>query len=495
MELQIPSFSILFSFLLLIFTVSRVRRKNHNHNQHLNFPPGPWKFPLIGNIPQLLGGLFHRRLSDLAKIHGPIMSIQQGQIPAVVITSVAGAKEVLKIQGEEFAGRPRSPAGDILYYNCKDIVFAPYGDHWRQMRKICTLEFLSAKRVQSLRSVREKTVSSFVTELVGKSNSSVNLTKTVGDLTNSTMLISTYGKCDEKLLAMLEKVKDAVIETSTGTDLFPSLRFLKYINGEKSRMERVQKEVNEMLDDILKEHKIQHKYGDNNLLQVLLDVQEHGDLQLPLTDEVIKANVMEIFFGGSHTSSKTVEWAMSELMRSPESMRKAQAEVRRVFGKKGKVEESRIQELKYLMSIVKETLRLHPPSTFVTRECRVKTKVDGYDIYPKTVLHVNVWAIGRDPDVWVDAEKFYPERFEDSQIDYKGANMELIPFGAGKRICPGITFAISYVELLLANLLYHFDWKFSDGITPENLDMTEIYHGALARKEDLYLIPIPSSEI
>ncbi|WCJ37100.1 cytochrome P450 family 71 subfamily B polypeptide 23 [Euphorbia peplus] len=492
MELQIPSFPIFVCFLLFTVTFLRIRRKKQT--QDCNFPPGPMQFPIIGNIPQLLGGLFHHRLADLAKIHGPIMSIQQGQIPAVVITSVELAKEVLKVQGEEFAGRPHAPAGDVLYYDCKDIVFAPYGDHWRQMRKICTLEFLSLKRVQSFRAVREENISGFIKFLDTKVFLSVNLTKTIGDLTSAIMLIKTYGKCEEKLLALLEKVKQAVLDTSSGTDLFPSLRFLQYINGEKSRMARVQKEMDEMLDEILKDHKIKHKFGDNNLLQVLLDLQQNGDLELPLTNEVIKANIMEIFFGGSHTSSKTVEWAMSELMRNPESMRKVQAEVRQVFGKKGNVEESRMQELKYLKSVVKETLRLHPPATFVTRECRLKSKVNGYDIYPKTVVHVNIYAISRDPSVWTEPEKFYPERFEDNQIDYKGANMELIPFGAGKRICPGISLATTYVELLLANLLYHFDWKFPDGITSTNLDMTEIYRGALARKVDLCLIPIPFSK-
>ncbi|WCJ37101.1 cytochrome P450 family 71 subfamily B polypeptide 23 [Euphorbia peplus] len=494
MELQILSFPILFPFLLFILTfLTIIRRKKQN--QDCNFPPGPWQFPIIGNIPQLLGGLFHHRLSDLAKIHGPIMSIQQGQIPAVVITSVELAKEVLKTQGEIFAGRPQAPAGDVLYYDCKDIVFAPYGDHWRQMRKICTLEFLSLKRVQSFRSLREENVSGFIKFLSTKANSSVNLTKSVGNLTSSIMLIKTYGKCDEKLLAMLEKVKQAVLETSSGTDLFPSLKFIQYINGEKSRMARVQKEMDKMLEQIIKEHKVQYKFGDNNLLQVLLDQQQNGDLELPLTNEIIKANIMEIFFGGSHTSSKTVEWAMSELMKNPESMTKAQAEVRQVFGETGNVEESRMQEVKYLKSVIKETLRLHPPATFVTRECRQKTKVNGYDIYPKTVVHVNTYAICRDPDVWVEPEKFYPERFEENQIDYKGAHMELIPFGAGKRICPGISLATTYVEVLLANLLYHFDWKLPYGMTPANLDMTEMHCGALARKHDLCLIPIPFSKI
>ncbi|XP_065858578.1 cytochrome P450 726A27-like [Euphorbia lathyris] len=494
MDMQIPSFPIILSFFLFIFMVLKIWKK---HTQNIVLPPGPWKFPILGNIPQLFGAEIHQCLSDLAKTYGPVMSIQQGQVPVVVISSAEIAHEVLRNQSEVFAERPAPQSIEITLYNGVGIAFAPYGDHWRQMRKISTLEFLSAKRVQSFRSLREEQVSEVIKFLQSKAGSTVNITNMVVDLTNTVMLLATFGengKTKEHLLTILESLKDAGKVVSIA-DFFPSFKFIQYFTSRAmSRLQRLHLEADRILEDTIHEHKANKKDDDaevDNFLDVLLGIQKKGNLPMPFTNDCIKANIVELFGAGSHTSSKLVEWAMSELMRNPKAMKKAQEEVRRVFGENGNVEESRIQELNYLKLVIKETFRLRPPASLITRESRERTKVDGYDIFPKTTIMVNVWAMGRDSNVWIEPEKFYPERFEDNKIDYKGANKELIPFGAGKRICPGISLAVTYVELLLANLLYHFDWKFLDGITPENLDMAEVFQGALCRKHDLNLIPIP----
>ena len=199
----------------------------------------------------------------------------------------------------------------------------------------------------------------------------------------------------------------------------------------------------------------------------------------------------DIFSAGSETSATTVDWAMSELIKSPKVMKKAQAEVREVFDRRGKVDETGINEMKYLKSIVKETLRLHAPAPLlIPRECGERCKLKEYEIPIKTKVIVNAWAIGRDPKHWIESEKFYPERFLDSSIDYKGTNFEYIPFGAGRRICPGITFGLANVELPLALYLYHFDWKLPNGMKNEDLDMTEAFGVTVRRKDDLQLIPI-----
>ena len=199
-----------------------------------------------------------------------------------------------------------------------------------------------------------------------------------------------------------------------------------------------------------------------------------------------------MFLGGTETSSTTLEWAMSELIRNPKSMEKAHAEVRRVFGESGKVEETKLDELNYLRSVIKETLRLHPAfPLMLPRECREKCEIDGYDIPVKSKIIVNAWAIGRDANHWVEAETFIPERFLDGAIDYKGTNFEFIPFGAGRRMCPGVLFAMANVEYALALLLYHFDWKLPNETKPEDLDMTEFFGIEVKRKNDLMLIPIP----
>ena len=183
---------------------------------------------------------------------------------------------------------------------------------------------------------------------------------------------------------------------------------------------------------------------------------------------------------------------MSEMLKAPRVMEKAQAEVRSVFNEKGHLDETAINELKFLKAVVKETLRLHPPfPLLLPRESMEKCKIHGYEVPQKTRIIVNAWAIGRDSDFWVEAERFYPERFIDSSIDYKGTDFGFIPFGGGRRICPGMLFAMPSIQMPLAYLLYHFDWKLPDGMKAEDLDMTEAFGIAVRRKQDLHLIPIP----
>ena len=158
--------------------------------------------------------------------------------------------------------------------------------------------------------------------------------------------------------------------------------------------------------------------------------------------------MQDIFSAGGDTAASTINWAMAEMIRDSRVMEKVQIEVREVFNMKGRVDEICIDELKYLKSVVKETLRLHPPAPLLLpRECGQACEINGYHIPVKSKVIVNAWAIGRDPKYWSEAERFYPERFIDSSIDYKGTNFEYIPFGAGRRICPGSTFGLINVEV------------------------------------------------
>jgi len=183
---------------------------------------------------------------------------------------------------------------------------------------------------------------------------------------------------------------------------------------------------------------------------------------------------------------------MAEMMKNSRVMIKAQAEVREVFNMRGKVDESCINELKYLKLVVKETLRLHPPlPLLLPRECGEACEIHGYHIPANSKVIINAWSIGRDPNYWTESERFYPERFIDNNIDYKGSNFEYIPFGSGRRICPGSTFASRVVELTLAMLLYHFDWKLPSGMISEDLIMIEQFGVTVRRKHDLFLVPVP----
>lgn len=200
-----------------------------------------------------------------------------------------------------------------------------------------------------------------------------------------------------------------------------------------------------------------------------------------------------MFAGATDTSSATIEFAMSEMIRSPRVMEKAQVEVRQALKGKKIIGEADIQELRYLKMVIKETLRLHPPAPLLLpRECREDCEINGYKIPVKTKVIVNAWAINRDPEYWDDAETFKPERFINSPIEYVGPNLEYIPFGAGRRICPGILFGLADLELPLAQFLYHFNWKLpDDNMKPEDLDMTEIFGAAVKKRNNLYLIATP----
>ncbi|XP_054790810.1 cytochrome P450 71D10-like [Prosopis cineraria] len=497
MELQIPC-SILFTFfcfLLMIYKLSTSLKPTKTS------PPAPWKLPLIGNLHQLAGSLPHRSLRDLANKYGPIMQLQLGQISNVVISSPELATEIMKTHDQIFANRPRILAAEVLVYNCKDIAFSPYGNHWRQLRKICMLELLSAKRVQSFRTIREDEASTLVKNISEEHAGSVmDLGKKILPITNSIVARAAFGKRTKNVEEILSNLAFG-IQLASGlsiSDLFPSLKILRVITGTEAKVKKVHTVIDRMLDNIINDHKEKNQSHTNNgepkeedLVDVLLRIQKENNLEIPLTLDNIKGVILDIFVGGTETAATTVEWAMSELLRDQKRMKKAQEEVRRVYGDKGYVDESKLDHLNYLGAIIKETLRIHPPlPLLVPRENSQGCEIHGYEIPHKTKVMVNVWAIGRDPKYWKEPEKFQPERFMNSSIDYRGTNFEYIPFGAGRRICPGVTFASVVIELVLANLLYHFDWKLPNDMKREEIDMTESFGATVRRKNGLCVVPV-----
>ncbi|RDX79081.1 Cytochrome P450 71D10, partial [Mucuna pruriens] len=498
LELHISLSTILPFFLLVLMLVNILwRSKTKNSNSKL--PPGPRKLPLIGNMHQL-GTQPHRSLAELAHQYGPLMHMQLGELSCIVVSSPEMAKEVMNTHDIIFANRPRVLAADVITYGSKGMTFSPHGTYWRQMRKICIMELLSPKRVDSFRSIREQEVSNLVKEISLSEGSPINLSEKINSSVYGLISRIAFGKKSKDQQAYIELMKD-VIEIVAGfslADLYPSIGLLQVVTGIRTRAEKLHQGMDRILENIVRDHR--NKYldtqavGEENgedLVDVLLRLQKNGELQHPLSDSVIKATIMDIFSAGSDSSSTTMEWIMSELVKNPRVMEKAQIEVRRVFDGKGYVDETSIHELKYLRSVIKETFRLHPiVPLLLPRECSESCEINGHEIPAKSKVIVNAWAIGRDPNYWNEAEKFYPERFLDSSIDYKGAEFQFIPFGAGRRICPGINLALANIEFSLANLLFHFDWKMPQGNRPQELDMTESFGLTIKRKQDLQLIPI-----
>ncbi|CAK8565725.1 unnamed protein product [Lathyrus sativus] len=489
----------LFSFVLLTIMVQMMRKKK-NYSTY-NLPRGPRKLPIIGNIHNLLSSQPHRRLRDLADKYGAVMHLQLGEVSTIVISSPECAKEVMKTHDLNFASRPHLLASEIMSYNSTNIAFAPYGSYWRQLRKICTSELLSLKRVNSYRSIREDVLSNLVKRIASENGSPINLTEAVISSIYSIVSRAAFGnKCkdqEEFISVVTESIKVAA-GFDLG-DLFPSAKWIQHVTGLRPKLERYHRQTDQIFENIIHEHK-EEKYtkvkddqGDveEDLVDVLLKYEDDNNKEFSLTKNNIKAIILDVFGAGGETSASTIDWAMAEMIRDSRIMRKAQDEVREVFKMKGSVDENCLNELNYLKSVVKETLRLHPPAPLLLpRECGQACEINGFHVPIKTKVIINAWAIARDPNYWTEPERFYPERFIDSTIDYKGSNFEFIPFGSGRRICPGITFGLRNVDLTLAILLYHFDWKLPGGSKSEELDMTEQFGVTVRRKDDLLLLPI-----
>ncbi|OIW04253.1 hypothetical protein TanjilG_00813 [Lupinus angustifolius] len=408
------------------------------------------------------------------------------------------AQDIIKTHDINFSYRPFNILATVIAYNGASIAFSPYGHYWRQLRKICTIELLSVKRVQSFRCIREEEVSSMIKTICAREEGSVvNLSEMISSLIYGIVARAAFGK-KYKFQQVFISAMEEILHLAGGpsvTDLYPSIKVLQILSSKKGKYERLHRKTDGILQDILDDHR-NRKGSDyceveEDLIDVLLKFQQDNDLQHPFTDENIKAVIQDMFTAGGETSSTVLEWCLSEMIKNPKVMEEAQAEVRRVYGNKGYVDELGLHQLIYLKSIIKETLRLHPPVPLsVPRENKERCKINGYEIPAKSTVLFNLWAMGRDSKYWNESESFKPERFLNSSIDYKGKFFEYIPFGAGRRICPGITFAIPNMELPLANLLYHFDWKLPNQIKHEDLDMSESFGLTVRRKNDLCLVPI-----
>ncbi|XP_016449378.1 premnaspirodiene oxygenase-like [Nicotiana tabacum] len=495
MSFDLVSIFLFVSFLFLL------KKWMNSKNQVKRLPPGPWKLPIRGSTLHMVGGLPHRVLRDLAKKYGPLMHLQLGEVSVVVVTSPEIAKEVLKTHDLAFASRPKLLAAEIVLYDSSDVAFAPYGDYWRQMRKICVLEVLSTKNVRSFSSIRRDEVFRLVEFFRSSSGKPVNYTKRISLFMSFIICRSAFGtvfKEQDEFIQVMKNVT-ALLEGFDVADIFPSLKFLHVVTGMRAKAMNLHHKVDAIVDNVINEHKenlatgkFSGQLGGEDLIDVLLRLMKDGGFQFPITNDNIKAIIYDMFAAGTETTSTTIDWAMVEMIRNASVFAKAQAEVREVFSRKETFDENDVEKLKYLKLVIKETLRLHPPlPLMLPKECREETNINGYTIPLKSKVMVNVWAIGRDPKYWDDAESFKPERYEQSSVDFVGNNFEYLPFGSGRRICLGISFGIVNIYLPLAQLLYYFDWKLPTGINPSDLDMTESDGASCARKSNLYLVASP----
>ncbi|XP_021901245.1 cytochrome P450 71B35-like [Carica papaya] len=489
--------------LLLLFTVLVVVKKKIGSRRQTNLPPGPPKLPIIGNLHQL-GSLPHRSLAQMSKKYGPVILVQLGGVPTVVVSSAETAKEVLKVHDLDCCSRPSLAGTGRLSYDYLDIAFSPFSEYWREVRKICVLEIFSTKRVQSFRFIREEEIASqmkFIAQSASTS-SPVDLNQKLLALTANVICRVGFGMSFQGSEIDNDRFHEVIYEALAMLGSFSAADFFPYVgwiadrlSGLHARREKSFHDLDAFYERAIDHHRRSKKAeeGKEDIIDVLLKLEtekvEIGDK--PLSEHILKQSLMDVFLAGIDTAALTMTWAMTELIRNPRVMKKVQAEIREKIGNRGKVREEELDQLEYLQLVVKETFRLHAPGPLlIPREAMTEFKISGYTIYPKTRIQVNVWAIGRDPNIWKDPEEFIPERFQNSSIDFKGQNFELLPFGGGRRGCPGVYMGAVMVELALANLLYCFDWELPQGMKKEDISTEEAAGLTVHKKEHLRLVPI-----
>nr|ACO35754.1 flavonoid 3'-hydroxylase [Dahlia pinnata] len=468
-------------------------------------PPGPTPWPIVGNLPHL-GTIPHHSLARLAVKYGPLMHLRLGFVDVVVAASASVAAQFLKTNDAIFASRPPNSGAKHIAYNYQDLVFAPYGPRWRMLRKICSVHLFSAKALDDFRHIRQEEVAILTRALIGAGESTVKLGQLLNVCTTNALARVMLGRrvFGDTGDLKADEFKDMVVqlmvlagEFNIG-DFIPALDWLD-MQGIAKKMKKLHAQFDSFLNAILEEHKSGNgrTSGHGDLLSTLIALKDDADGEGgKLSDIEIKALLLNLFVAGTDTSSSTVEWAIAELIRHPRMLKQAQEEMDNVVGRDRLVSESDLSQLPFLQAIVKETFRLHPSTPLsLPRISSENCEVDGYHIPKGSTLLVNVWAIARDPKMWADPLEFRPARFlpggEKPNVDVKGNDFEVIPFGAGRRICVGISLGLRMVQLLVATSVQTFDWELANGLKPEKLNMNEAYGLTLQREEPLVVHPKP----
>ncbi|KAL3694283.1 hypothetical protein R1sor_007934 [Riccia sorocarpa] len=473
-------------------------------------PPGPTPWPVVGNLP-LLGTLPHVSFAKLAERYGPLMGMRIGSVNCLIVSSAKYAEEVLKTNDRIWAARPRTSASELLLYGNSDISSMSYGHRWRYARRIFTLEVLTNKKLAEFQKSRRRIVLGTLNTMLDecKGGRAVRVDLVLRKMIMTVVSKMLMNKAD--LSAKVEALKDSDDFQDNIKDFFVLLGvfnigdYIPWLNGfdlqgYNKRMRIAAKKIDEFLqgiiDDHLERHKLRKQSGanDEDYVQDLVDVmltRPTDDDGRKLTLEEIKGIIENVLFAGTDTSADTVEWALSQLIRNPRVLQKLQEELDSKVGRERLVEESDVPNLPYLQAVVKETFRLHTVAPLLApHESADACTIGGYEIPAKTRLFVNLYVIHRDPERWEKPLDFYPERFLEQDKDVNGTDFDLLPFGTGRRMCPGKNFGSLSVHWILAVLIHACEWSLPGEQRIEDLDMREKFGLTIGRKTPLAAVAV-----
>ncbi|KAK6939680.1 Cytochrome P450 [Dillenia turbinata] len=449
-----------------------------------NLPPTPFpSLPILGHF-HLLRKPIHRCLSKISDRYGPIVLLHFGYRKVLVISSPELAEECFTKNDVVFANRPRFLAGKIIGSNCTNIVWAPYGDHWRNLRRISALEILSAHRLRTLSAVRSDEVNFLIRRLLkaSKMNQTVDMKSAFFEvMMNAVMrMISAkrfYGEEveDSEEARRFREIQKETLEISLSNNVGEFLPMIRWFDGSEKKLWALKIKRDLFYQNLIDQNRklqidtsLSDKTKQNrNLIQVLLSMQETDPAYY--TDQFIMGLLQALFIAGTDTSTGTMEWALSLLLNHPQVLKKARTEIDNIVGSGRLIDETDLGGLPYLRSIILETLRMYPITPIITpHESSNDCTVGGYHVPRGTILFVNIWSIQNNPKFWADPRTFNPERFLGVEGGRDG--FKFMPFGSGRRGCPGEGFAILMIALVLGSIIQCFDWERNH----ENLiDMSE----------------------
>ncbi|XP_010493745.1 PREDICTED: cytochrome P450 71A14-like [Camelina sativa] len=465
-----------------------------------NLPPSPWRLPVIGNLHQL--SLHpHRSLRSLSFRYGPLMLLHFGRVPVLVLSSSDVAHDLMKTHDFKLANRPQLKVVENILNGGRDVAFSPYGEYWRHIKSVCVIHLLSKKMVQSFEKVREEEIS-LMMERVAKASSStspLNLSELLITLTSDVTSKVSLGRkhSKEESISDFKNQVRTIMELVGGFpvgEYIPCLAWIDKIRGLDDKVKQVNEKFGGLMDKVVQEH-VEADKPTHDLVDIMLSLETQNKNGIEVRRSDIKFIILDMFLGGTATTYALLEWIMTELIRHPECMKKLQEEIRgeATTFKLYRSQED-VEDMKYLKAVIKEVLRLHPPlPLLVPRLLTEDVKLRGCDIAAGTQVIVNAWAIQRDTVTWgIDAEEFRPERHLNSSLDFRGTSFELIPFGSGRRMCPGIGFALALVEVTLANLVNRFNWRMDVRFSGDEYDLAETTGLDVCRKFPLIVFPSPA---
>ncbi|KAK4793009.1 hypothetical protein SAY86_023444 [Trapa natans] len=450
-------------------------------------PPGPRAWPVVGNLYNVKPVRF-RCYHEWSRVYGPIISVWFGSTLNVIVSNSELAKEVLKEKDQQLADRHRSRSAAKFSRDGQDLIWADYGPHYVKVRKVCTLELFSPKRLESLRPIREDEVTAMVESIFKdctdpkKLGNGLMVKKYLGAVAFNNITRLAFGKRFENAEGVIdEQGLEFKAIVSNGLKLGASLAMAEHIPWlrwmfplEEEAFAKHGARRDRLTRAIMEEHTLARQKSGGAAKQHFVDALLTLKDEYDLSEDTIIGLLWDMITAGMDTTAISVEWAMAELIRNPRVQQKVQEELDRVIGFERVMIEPDFSRLPYLQCVAKEALRLHPPTPLMLpHRANTNVKIGGYDIPKGSNVHVNVWAVARDPAVWKDPLEFRPERFLEAEVDMKGHDFRLLPFGAGRRVCPGAQLGINLVTSMLGHLLHHFVWSPPAGMKPEDIDLSE----------------------